>query len=293
MRRLFKIGLLTSIFLFILTGCGVQTIQNLKSPINGKTNKLKEIESSIVFGALEANWDIIKINDSLLQAQYIIGNNKHIIYVNIPFSLKEYKLDYFKSINLKYNKKDNTIHRAYNKLVKSLKNSIDTSIKNKLMYFGEVRREFTNQILSNEHGKRYKVYYHRVNKFNYNKKEVAIIKAKDSYGFLRIGQTKLINEFGMALKNTSGAKTNFIDYIVTKQGKYEIVLGGPDANKNSVRIDTIIFEVKPGHEYLFDYSISDDKLAYWIQDLTKNKRVKFKTNTAFRDKAFFSESKKK
>jgi len=272
-----------------LTGCGVTPIKNLKTPITNKTNKLKEIESYIVYGATSTNWDIIKINDNLLKAKYIKGNSKHIAYVNIPFNANEYKIEYANSINLKYNKNKNTIHGAYNKWIKVLKESIDNSINNKLVFYGEVKKNFSDYVPTNEYGNPYKIYYHKISKFNYNKKEAVIIRAKDGYGFFQIGQKKLLNEFTAAFKFAAKKQVGLIDYIVTKKGKYEIVLAGPDA-----RINTIIFDVKEGHEYLFDYSKTDDKLAYWIQDLTENKQVKFKTNTAFRDRAFFfGKSKKK
>ena len=289
MKKLLKISGLVGVLLFVLTGCGVTPIKNLKTPITNKTNKLKEIESYIVYGATSTNWDIIKINDNLLKAKYIKGNSKHIAYVNIPFNANEYKIEYANSINLKYNKNKNTIHGAYNKWIKVLKESIDNSINNKLVFYGEVKKNFSDYVPTNEYGNPYKIYYHKISKFNYNKKEAVIIRAKDGYGFFQIGQKKLLNEFTAAFKFAAKKQVGLIDYIVTKKGKYEIVLAGPDA-----RINTIIFDVKEGHEYLFDYSKTDDKLAYWIQDLTENKQVKFKTNTAFRDRAFFfGKSKKK
>jgi hypothetical protein len=286
MKMIFKALVISILSLLLFTGCRTTTINNIVAPIPITENKEK-IESSIAFGVLNANWEVIKVSDNMLRARYSKSHGKHVLLVDIPFNEKEYEIKYYKSINLKYDPEENTIHSAYLTWTKNLRESIDLAIANKAIYYGTLNTTFDETEIRNEYNDKYTRYFYNVNKVNLDKSKISILKAKSGYGFIRIDEQEMVNQFGNAVKKilSKNSKFSLIDYIYMQPGEHEVVLGDTKG-----RIDTLVFDVKPGHEYLFDYSNTNDEktsFVYWIQDLTDNKRVYVTHKTSFADRAFF------
>jgi hypothetical protein len=115
--------------MFALTGCGGVSVYNVQSaPIEATKNVTQDkVYKAIKNAGHQRGWRVSKIKPGLAKA-YINVRGKHEATVEIPYSAKEFSINYLSSSHLKYNAEDKTIHKNYNSWVKNLYNSIQNEL---------------------------------------------------------------------------------------------------------------------------------------------------------------------
>jgi len=126
MLRFFKF---ISIFVvvLVLSGCA-RTIYNVdEKPISQSDSKklsTKRVGDIIIEAAKDNGWDVTKVKPGLLSAR--IRWNTHVARIEIPYSKKNYSINYINSSNLIIDK--NKIHYRYNNFIRALEKDIDTAL---------------------------------------------------------------------------------------------------------------------------------------------------------------------
>ncbi len=128
-------SVLFCLMLLALVGCrGGGQIYNVKdapvTTVTGKEVSLDQVTKAIVQAGSGLGWTM-----TVSKPGYIIGTlniRSHTAVVEIPYTTKTYSILYKDSTNLKYDPKEQTIHRNYKGWIERL----DTAIKSQLSGLG-------------------------------------------------------------------------------------------------------------------------------------------------------------
>jgi hypothetical protein len=89
---------------------------------------LKTVEEAILKSTREAGWKPDVVKSGVIKAT--LTQRKHMAAIQIEYSSKSYTIKYSDSQNLEYDKKNNTIHRNYNRWVNNLDRRITKNLYN-------------------------------------------------------------------------------------------------------------------------------------------------------------------
>lgn len=121
------IGLLTTLLLSV-------SCSNVKHLKNFETNeipeglKLSQIEKSIKKSGANRNW-IFKKSKAANTLEGNLMNRRHEVNVSIPYTEKNYQINYVSSKHMKYNSSKNVIHRNYYRWVGNLQQEINRELR--------------------------------------------------------------------------------------------------------------------------------------------------------------------
>ncbi|WP_428025188.1 hypothetical protein [Arcobacter sp.] len=129
MKNVLKVASAIFLGLFILTGCGVATVYNVKNnPVTSEKKLTKQDMYKAIYAAgATLGWKITKVKDGLAQGQ--LNLRKHMALVDISYNEKDYSITYNNSLNLNYDKEKGTIHNNYNGWILNLQKAINTQIQ--------------------------------------------------------------------------------------------------------------------------------------------------------------------
>ncbi|MDR0454687.1 MAG: hypothetical protein LBH05_07755 [Deferribacteraceae bacterium] len=91
-------------------------IIDINTPVEATAdNAGVSIEQAILNASSAIGWQAIKESEGNIKA--VLRNRNHMVAVNIKYTESGYSIAYADSVNLRYNPKQNSIHRNYNKWV--------------------------------------------------------------------------------------------------------------------------------------------------------------------------------
>lgn len=123
MKRVLKLGAITLVGLFILTGCRTSAVYNVNNdPIEVKVSG-DSIYNAIKQAGYSKGWIISKIRPGLAQGKLLLRD--HVAIVEIPYTNKEFSIIYKDSTNLNYDSQSGKIHSNYNGWIQNLENAIN------------------------------------------------------------------------------------------------------------------------------------------------------------------------
>ena len=122
--------LATSLVALFLAGCATsQPIHNVNdTPVPRLvTASENEVGKAVITAVTKRGWVVTKDEPGLIEARLNV-RNKHTALVSIPYTNKNFSIEYKDSTNLDH--KGNTIHRNYNKWVILLDREIQQELLN-------------------------------------------------------------------------------------------------------------------------------------------------------------------
>jgi len=128
MKKILLTGILI-IFSLSFTGCRTSQIQNVPnqhfSTYNSKISN-EDVYKAIKRAGLSLGWIVKKVDNNIALAT--LNLRTHTAIVEIKYDLKNYSIKYKSSINLRYDKANNTIHSNYNGWITNLNNAIKVQL---------------------------------------------------------------------------------------------------------------------------------------------------------------------
>jgi hypothetical protein len=125
MRKFLPIFFLVAC-LSIAFGCARRPILEVQDRPFGINATKEDVIKAITRAGLSRGWQIIQINDDLLEGQLI--QRQHTIMVSIPVTETSYSILYKDSENMKGDPESGTIHKRYNTWVRNLEKAISLEI---------------------------------------------------------------------------------------------------------------------------------------------------------------------
>ena len=119
-----KKTLLMILICMCMTACRTAPIYNVEKQ-NVPTTTTQEVEKAIFSGGARRGWNVSKVQDGLMMAT--LEHKGFVAEVEIPYSESSYSIFYKNSKHLRYWAKFKRIHVRYNKWIKNLQRSINTS----------------------------------------------------------------------------------------------------------------------------------------------------------------------
>lgn len=113
--------------LFIVTpAMAVQKIKTVNEEISSFTSKpisAASVEKAFKTCSSARGWRFKRLAPGKLIGQLNV-RSKHYVEVEVAYNSKAYSISYRKSKNMRYNAKENTIHKRYNSWVSNLSNDV-------------------------------------------------------------------------------------------------------------------------------------------------------------------------
>lgn len=109
-----------------MVACRTARIYNVEKQTVPATNK-QDVAKAIFAGSAQRGWTVSEIQDGMMVAT--LKHRKFLAEVEIPYSDNSYSIYYKNSKHLRYWKRLKRIHVRYNRWIKNLQNSINTSFK--------------------------------------------------------------------------------------------------------------------------------------------------------------------
>ncbi|WP_024954794.1 hypothetical protein [Sulfurospirillum arcachonense] len=128
MKKILKLGFLIALVMALFTGCRTAPIRNYNSPVvpNASTITLDKVAKEIINAGASLGWQMKKVKDG-----EIIGTiylRTHMAQIKIPYTTKNYRIEYMNSKELNYDASTGVIHTNYNGWVKNLNNAIQVRL---------------------------------------------------------------------------------------------------------------------------------------------------------------------
>lgn len=110
----------------ILTGCGGPKVYNIdKQPVSVAAKYTQEdIFNVIKEAGYRRGWIITKVSEGKALGKIDV-RGKHLAYIDIAYTAKDFSITYKDSENLKYDAESGTIHKNYNSWVRNLQRDIE------------------------------------------------------------------------------------------------------------------------------------------------------------------------
>lgn len=121
MKKFLKVLSVAVFGLVLFAGCRTLPVYNVKAPIDVKVSQDK-VYDAIKRAGYSKGWVISKVKPGLAMGRLTLRS--HVAIVSIPYSSKEYSIEYKDSTNLKYNPDTGAIHKNYNSWVQNLDRAI-------------------------------------------------------------------------------------------------------------------------------------------------------------------------
>jgi len=118
-----------------LSGCGrtapLVNVVDAPTDASASTN-LDAVTNAIMTAGNERGWQKTLVEPGLIRAKIITGGGKHVVRVDIAYTVEDFSITYADSLNMNYELKDSEprIHPKYNSWVQNLKGDIQRSIAN-------------------------------------------------------------------------------------------------------------------------------------------------------------------
>ena len=106
-----------------------QPVLNFSQQLVPNSLTTEQVKKCILLAGVKRKWHMREIHPGIIHG--IINVRSHEAEIDIPYSNKEYSINYRSSENLKYN--DGMIHRNYNKWIKLLNAAIQKNMRSTLI----------------------------------------------------------------------------------------------------------------------------------------------------------------
>lgn len=115
-----------SIFIFILTGCGVNKVYNVSPKSFNEKPQNQTVYNAIIKAGEYLGWNMKQVDNNTIIANLVI--REHSAKIKITYDTNSYNIKLLEAENLDYDKNNNTIHNNYNGWIRNLENQIDSRL---------------------------------------------------------------------------------------------------------------------------------------------------------------------
>ncbi len=114
----------SAMILLIFLGCRtVDPVFNLRdAPVPASVGSAQQVAAAIKRAGYQLGWRINEVDKGRLEG--VLELRSHRVVVDIPYSATEYSILYRESLNMQFNKKENTIHNKYDSWILNLNKHI-------------------------------------------------------------------------------------------------------------------------------------------------------------------------
>ena len=127
MTKFIKVSFLALFLVFATTGCRTSKVLNVPTQTVAKKMTKEAMYKAIYRAGHTRGWEMQKVSDGVVDATY--ARRGFTVTATITYTADTYKIDYKSSKGLKYDEKNQTIHKNYNSWIENLKRQINMEIE--------------------------------------------------------------------------------------------------------------------------------------------------------------------